>query len=270
MSKIRNHMPPPPDIPPGRVYAPNGCLSVDSQHFDKCMPAFKRRFLNASVWHFKKVPRRPMPLACVRKPCVRVAVHVRRGDVVPKAATELVSREIRGSRWVPDSHFVRLFGAVRECMPSTNFEFHVFSEKLWNTMVNYTFAAFEALNATMHLDGEPAVALELMARMYDRLRYCTIRLLPRPQIRADVLLMSPSTFSWLAAVHAQGKAVVMLGKRAWVRLLPPMPFGRRLLRLASDQAPSLLLYMGRVGVGRGQRGANQLWATEGEAADLPH
>jgi hypothetical protein len=93
-----------------------------------------------------------------------------------------------GDRFVPDGWYISVVSAIRVCLPKLRLDVHVISEG--NSV---QFSAFIShLNATLHLDDPPYVALELL-------------------VHADVLVMGSSSFSYLAAVLHDGRAVITNG-----------------------------------------------------------
>jgi len=98
---------------------------------------------------------------------LRVAMHIRRGDL-----------HIGNPRGLPDSSYYKLIKAVRPYMPEA--EIHVFS----STEGNYgpsDFAGYTNRGMAVHLDGDEVADWAHMAQ-------------------ADVLLLSPSSFSWVPGV----------------------------------------------------------------------
>ena len=101
----------------------------------------------------------------------RVAVHVRRGDITKQH-----------SRYLRDSFYVNIIEQVVHHLPDA--EVHAWS----STEANYKladFGAFEALNVSVHLDGDPLDAWAHFAT-------------------ADVFIMSQSGFSFFPALLNAG------------------------------------------------------------------
>ena len=165
---------------PGIYEARRGAVSVSPRVFDECLPVFKRQMAQ-STWLFAEP--QPARLHCTRPRCLCVALHVRRGDILHKDDVQ------HTDVYVPDAWYLALLKAIRICLPNKLLDVHIVSEG-----ETTDFEAFRSLNVTLHLSDPPYVVLDLL-------------------MHSDVLVMGSSSFSFLAAVFHDGRAVVTNGER---------------------------------------------------------
>ena len=103
---------------------------------------------------------------------LRVAVHIRRGDID-------VSRQT--NRDVSNQIYLKVVNRIRKMVPDGIADVHVYSTTKEGKHASSEFKAYEDAGMTVHLNGDEQVDLAHMAQ-------------------ADVLVQAPSSFSWLAGV----------------------------------------------------------------------
>ena len=103
---------------------------------------------------------------------IRIAVHVRRGDID-------VSRQT--NRDVPNNIYLRVVETIRSMVPPHKADIHVFSTTKEGKHGLSDFKAFTAAGMNVHLNGDELEDLAHMAQ-------------------ADVLVQAPSSFSWVAGI----------------------------------------------------------------------
>ncbi|CAE6971271.1 unnamed protein product [Symbiodinium microadriaticum] len=113
----------------------------------------------------------------------KVVMHVRRGDVVGRG---------KNLRNFPDEVHFRLAEQIRQDLPQA--EVHVFSTTK-EAQGPVDFAGYEARGMIVHLDGEE---VDDWAHM----------------VQADILVMAPSAFSWVAALINEKCVLAFRGTEA--------------------------------------------------------
>jgi len=133
----------------------------------------------------------PSPGFAKVKQC-HIAVHVRRGDI--RSATNPGQRE----RDKSDSVYLKVIGQVRNMVPSSTCDVHVFSTTKEGKYSSKDFNVYRSKNIHVHLDNDELSDWPHMAQ-------------------ATVLIQAPSGFSWVAGV-VNPKCVVAF--RSYIGRLP--------------------------------------------------
>lgn len=122
---------------------------------------------------------------------LNVAVHLRRGDVAQMAADKSSNWE---ARYVPEEWFVAVMDAIQQTVPDQSPCFHIYSQ---GKPEDFPLVA-EREDICFHLDVSEEETLLNMAK-------------------ADVLVMSPSGFSYLAAMLSDG---IKVARYPWWHFIP--------------------------------------------------
>jgi hypothetical protein len=113
---------------------------------------------------------------------INIAVHIRRGEVARMAAEKAGNWQ---ERYVQEDWFVKIMDSVVDACQGKQLVFHVYSE---GNPINFPMIAARK-DVELHLDlSEQETILNM--------------------VRADVLIMSPSGFSYLAAMLSSGIKIV--------------------------------------------------------------
>ena len=202
---------PPPKAQAGQsILAWLGCRPMpENDVFGPLDAAFLRRLRQAT-------PVLRQPVAHFSSAGPRVAVHVRRGDIMKT----LVGNGVL-NRFIPDSFYLSFLQLLKPLVAPA--EIHVFSS-LEGKFAESDFDGYRQLGAHVHLDG-PAV--EDWAHM----------------AQADVLVVAPSSFSWVAGI-LNSRCVLAFGSYAyayhpkWIQLDEDFSNLRRLRTCLRKLSPS--------------------------------
>jgi hypothetical protein len=122
---------------------------------------------------------------------INVAVHLRRGEIARMAAEKAGNWQ---ERYVPEEWFVKIMDSIVDACQSKQLVFHIYSE---GNLSNFPMIAARK-DVEFHLDLSEQETILSMAR-------------------ADVLVMSPSGFSYLAAMLSSGIKIV---RYPWWHFIP--------------------------------------------------
>ena len=188
-------------LPEGRTLAMKGLQSV--LVYDQCRALRLRKDLFLLSQPFLKALRQSTQLLrhrtdFFRSRHLKVAIHLRRGDILRTTRSWWPGKD----RMVPDSLYMNLLRLLRQLLGSAT-EIHIFSVTS-KSFPSRSFNSYRHLGAQVHLDGD---ILEDWAHM----------------AQADVLIVAPSAFSWVAGL-LNSKCVVALKSYPfgylpkWIRL----------------------------------------------------
>jgi len=160
---------PPPAAPPGQsILAWLGCKPMpETDVFGPLNARFLKALRQSSHLLTHPVPHFPSMGATLR-----VAVHLRRGDIMKTTLGHGVNR------FIPDSFYVKFLRLLKPIVAPA--KIHVFSATE-GKFTDADFDAYRQLGAEVHLNGQ---AVEDWAHM----------------AQADVLVVAPSGFSWVAGI----------------------------------------------------------------------
>lgn len=122
---------------------------------------------------------------------LNVAVHLRRGDVAQMAADKSSNWE---ARYVPEEWFMMVMDAIQELVPNQSPVFNIYSQ---GKTEDFPLVAARK-DTCFHLDASEEETLLNMAK-------------------ADILVMSPSGFSYLAAMMSEG---IKIARYPWWHHIP--------------------------------------------------
>lgn len=123
--------------------------------------------------------------------CINVAVHIRRGDVTQMATSRTSNWS---ERFVPEEWFISVIDMLRNRFFTENLIFNIYSQGSSSDLKKL----YERNDCIFYLNNNERESLINMAY-------------------ADVLLMSPSGFSYLAALLSQG---IKIARSNWWHYLP--------------------------------------------------
>ncbi len=120
---------------------------------------------------------------------LNIAVHIRRGDIMQMNKKDKNFQQ----RWLDNSYFLNIISTIKNKI-SDNIDIHIFSQ---GNVAN--FSDFDEIgNVIYHLDEDEYQTFHSM-------------------IVADILLVSPSSFSYFAGIISQG---LKIAKYPWLHELP--------------------------------------------------
>lgn len=122
---------------------------------------------------------------------LHIAAHIRRGDVMKMNKTSKNFQQ----RWLDNSYFINIIKKIKEILPDRQISIHVFSQG------NITdFQEFKTIDSQViyHLDEDEYQTFHSM-------------------IVADILLLSPSSFSYFAGLISDG---IKIATYPWLHEIP--------------------------------------------------
>jgi hypothetical protein len=121
---------------------------------------------------------------------LNIAVHIRRGDILKLNKNEKNFQE----RWLDNKYFINIINAIKNLLPEANIDIHIFSQGN-----SSDFKEFEKIdNVVYHLDEDEYQTFHSM-------------------IVADILLLSPSSFSYFTGLISKG---LKIAKYPWLHEIP--------------------------------------------------
>lgn len=125
-----------------------------------------------------------------RQDKLNIAVHLRRGDIMKMNKKEKNFKQ----RWLDNAYFINIITTIKRLLPELNMDIHIFSQ---GNIVD--FREFEKLeNVVYHLDEDEYQTFHSM-------------------IVADILILSPSSFSYFAGLISKG---LKIAKYPWLHEIP--------------------------------------------------
>ncbi len=142
--------------------------------------------LRTKYWNHKK----NNPLKCdFRQDRLNIAVHIRRGDILQMNKKDKNFQQ----RWLDNSYFINIINIIKSQIDD-NIDIHLFSQ---GNIADFSdFAKIN--NVIYHLEADEYQTFHNM-------------------IVADILIVSPSSFSYFAGIISQGLKIV---KYPWLHELP--------------------------------------------------
>lgn len=160
-------------------------LETDQSYYDQTITA---QFLKEKYWKNKF---RSEPNNNFSKNNLNIAVHIRRGDIVQMKKKNEGNWE---DRWMNNLYFVKIIENVKDVLKEHELDIHIYSQG--NKEEFLEFDRFK--NVTYHLNEDE------LASSYNI-------------VLADILILSPSGFSYLAAIISYG---LKIAKYPWWHYIP--------------------------------------------------